>query len=471
MNVKQYIQDFETLENVNDFSGSTLAHTLLTIYGHNRHLLSGQVQRYLEVLRKYRALYGNQEVVIARAPGRVDLMGSHTDYHQGYDLPMALDKDTVMAAGKRQDQKIVLANTDDHFAFEEFILETEILRSKPGSWENYVKASAQAFIRSYGLDRINGMNAVVAGCSPYSVPIAVGLSSSSALVISAAVALAHLHDLTMEPKRFARFCGEAEWYVGTRGGFMDHFTSILSQKGHLLFLDCRPVQVSDTETFITTDIPLPQGYDVVICNTNVKKEKSASLEYNTRVLECKLGIELLKSHFPEAQYLRDIPADAPLHTLLPVSVTLNELTDILERDTLKRVLQDHQISVSQKLKILPRCQHVVSENRRVLRGCELLRSGNIEAFGELMTESYRSIRNNFEASCAELDQMIAIVLRAPGALGARIAGAGWGGCAVTLVKTSELAAFQTQVTAAYYQRTGIHPQLFICQPSQGAGAL
>ena len=275
----------------------------------------------------------------------------------------------------------------------------------------------------------------------------------------------------MEPKHFARFCGEAEWYVGTRGGFMDHLTSILSRRGHALFLDCRPVKTSGKETFITEDIPLPPGYDVAICNTKVGKEKAASPEYNTRALECKLGVELLKPHFPEAQYLRDIPADTPLHTFLPVKVTLNELNNLLEPEMLQELFQDYNVPLSRELKILQRCQHVISENARVLKGCECLKAGDMAAFGKLMIESYKSMRDNFEASCTELDQMIAIALRFPGTVGARIAGAGWGGCAVAIVKASESSAFQEQVAAEYHKNTTIQPQIFICQPSQGAGVV
>lgn len=471
MNINQYIHDFEFLESSKDFNDSKIGYTLQTIYGSNQQFLLGQVRRYLEVLKKYITTYGDQEVIIARAPGRVDLLGSHTDYHQGYVLPMALDKDTVIVAGKRRDQKIMLVSTDDQFPLAEFILEAEISRSERGNWENYVKAGVQACIRSYGLERIHGMNAVVAGRSPYSVPLAAGLSSSSALVVTATVALADLNEISMEPKLFARFCGEAEWYVGTRGGFMDHLTSILSQRGHALFLDCRPVKTSGKETFITENIPLPPGYKVAICNTNVGKEKAASSEYNTRALECKLGVELLKPHFPDAKYLRDIPAETPLLTFLPVTVTLRELNELLDQSMLKELFQDYNVPRSRELKIFQRCQHVISENLRVLKGCEYLKAGDIEGFGKLMRESYLSMRDTFEASCPELDHIIERAARFPGTIGARIAGAGWGGCAVAIVKTTELSAFQKQVAAEYSKITGLQSEIFTCHPGQGAGVL
>ena len=471
MNIQQYLQEFALLRHAKNFSVSQPGRNLQTLYGNDRDVLNAQIQRYLKIIQTYKTLYNEEDVIIARAPGRVDLMGAHTDYHQGCVLPMALDTDTVIVAGRRHDRNVLLRNTDVKFSPREFVLEQEIPRSEQGDWANYVKAAAQAFVRSSGLDQLSGMNVVVDGRPPFGVPLAAGLSSSSALLIATAVALREIHAIPMEPKQFARFCGEAEWYVGTRGGFMDHFTSILSQNGHALFLDCRPVKIAGQETFITENIPLPNGYDVAICNTNVTKEKSASSEYNTRVLETKIGVELLKPHFPQARYLRDIPPQTPLQQLLPVKISPHELHTLLTQEKYEELFQDQTLSVSHELKILPRCQHVLSENARVLKGCEFLKSGDMGAFGELMATSYQSIRDDFEASCPELDQMLESILRFPGTLGARIAGAGWGGCAVALVESSTASEFQAQIAREYYQKTGIRADIFLCHPGQGAGIL
>ena len=438
------------------------------IYGEDN---SGQRDRYLHALSLYQAVYGNQDVIIVRAPGRVDLMGGHTDYHQGFVLPMALDKDILIIAGRRADQKIVLHNTDPAFATHTFPIEQDIPRSEPGSWQNYVKAAVQAFVRDRRASSLSGMNLVVDGHSPYGVPLAAGLSSSSALLVATAVTMKELHRIRMEPKQFARFCGEAEWYVGTRGGFMDHFTSILNQQGHALFLDCRPVENNGVETFRTEHIPLLPDYQVAVCNTNVKKEKSASSEYNTRVLETKIGLELLRPHFPQATHLRDIPLDTRLENFLPDNITPTELRQQLDADTYTALFQDIRINATHLLRILPRCRHVLTENTRVLQGCNLLRDGDMEAFGKMMTDSYHSIRTDFEASCPELDAILDSILRCPGTLGARIAGAGWGGCAVALVKADDASAFQTRVSNEYQARTGLHADIFLCQPAQGAGKL
>ena len=442
---------------------------LQVIYGDAQDVLRGQLERYQELLERHRALYGEQEVIIARAPGRVDLLGSHTDYHQGCVLTMALDRDTVMIAGRRDDAQVKLRSTNPRFAMKEFRLDSSIPVSERGSWDNYVKAAAQAFVQVYGLDRISGANILIDGHSPFTVPLAAGLSSSSALVVCSATAFAGLNRIEMTPKQFARFCGEAEWYVGTRGGFMDHFTSVLNQKGTALFLDCRPVTVEGASTFLTEQIRIPAGYSVAIFDTKVKKEKSASSDYNIRALETRIGLELLRAAFPQATHLRDIPPDAPLAEWLPVAASLQTLAPRIPAETLTKMFQDHHAPKSQALKILPRCQHVIAENARVLRGCELLKSGDMAAFGEVMHASYRSMKGAFEGSCAELDALMESAQDAPGLCGIRIAGAGWGGCAVAAVRTSDAQAFCKHVAAEYWRRTGLTPDVFLCQPGQGAG--
>lgn len=441
---------------------------LHTIYGADT---SGQVERYCHALRLYQATWGEQDVMILRAPGRVDLMGSHTDYHQGFVLPMALDKDILIIAGRRADQQIVPHNTDPIFVPHSFPLEQAIPRSESGSWQNYVKAAVQAFVRDRRVSSLSGMNLVVDGRSPYGVPLAAGLSSSSALLVATAIAMKALHRIRMEPKQFARFCGEAEWYVGTRGGFMDHFTSILNQQGHALFLDCRPVMKDGNATFLTEHIPLRPGYQVAVCNTNVKKEKSASSEYNTRVLETRIGLELLRPHFPQATHLRDIPLDTPLAQFLPDAITPSELRSKLDALVYESLFQDSPLDEAFPLRILPRCRHVLTENARVLHGCELLKAGDMQAFGEVMTASYQSFRTDFEGSCPELDAMLASILNFQGTLGARIAGAGWGGCAVALVNAEDAPEFQIRVAEEYQAQTGLSADIFLCQPAQGAGTL
>jgi galactokinase len=229
--------------------------------------------------------------------------------------------------------------------------------------------------------------------------------------------------------------------------------------------------VSGQETFRTEDIPLPAGYEIALCNTNLRKEKSASSEYNTRALECKIGLELLKQYFPNAQYLRDIPAETALHTMLPSSTTFQDLTQQLNQEIVADLFDDYNVPLSRELKILPRCRHVISENMRVLRGAECMKSGDIQEFGTIMRESYRSMRDDFAGSCDELDQMVEIALRFPGTLGARIAGAGWGGCAVAIVRTSDASAFQSQIARKYHEYTGMEGEIFMCQPGQGAGVL
>ncbi len=198
MDITNILQNFDT----------HIAPQLRIIYGEGDAILQGQRDRYRYALNVYQATCGNQDVLLVRAPGRVDLMGSHTDYHQGYVLPMALDKDILIVAGRREDQQIVLHNTDPAFAMQTFALEKDIPCSDKGSWQNYVKASVQAFVRAYGLSALKGMNLVVDGRPPYGVPVAAGLSSSSALLVATAVAMKELFQISMESKQLLTFAAK-----------------------------------------------------------------------------------------------------------------------------------------------------------------------------------------------------------------------------------------------------------------------
>jgi len=468
MKSHEYIEAFEAFIHNPKLPDFPFSHTFQDIYGTELSLLKAQARRYAELAKAYQSRFGNYDVLFLRAPGRVDLLGSHTDYHEGYVLTMALDREMLIVAGQRNDRTLVLRNSDERFTPQEFVLEEHIPPSKPGDWANYVKAAAQAFVNVYGVSRIQGANLIVDGRAPYGIPPAAGLSSSSALLVASAKALAALSGIQIDPKQFALFCGQAEWYVGTRGGFMDHASSILSQKDTAFFLDCRPVEQDGKPTLSTGNIPMTPGYSVAICNTNVKKEKAASSDYNVRALECQLGMELLHRPFPQAKFLRDIPPEAPLHEWLPAASTFDDLCASLERASLEKLFEHYKVGRTQELHLLPRCRHVISENARVLDGRKYLNAGDMDAFGRVMTASYTSMRRDFDASCDELDAMIEIALTLPGIVGARIAGAGWGGCAVALVKTPEALTFQTQLAEQYFQRTGIQTNIFLCHPGQGA---
>jgi len=190
-----------------------------------------------------------------------------------------------------------------------------------------------------------------------------------------------------------------------------------------------------------------------------------------RVLETRIGLTLLHAHFPHAAFLRDIPPEAPLATLLPLTITVNELQRRCTPETFAALFQDQSLTADRVLRILPRCRHVLQENRRVLASCEALKAGAMARVGELMTASYLSVRDDFEASCPELDALLGSALRVPGTLGARIAGAGWGGCAVALVETDAIAAFQARVSQEYREQIGLETDIFFCTPGQGAGVV
>ncbi len=467
----EFIKDFEAFEHDKEPPHPLLVQQFQSSYGYEQSTLKSQVQRYVELTSIFQSWYGESDLIFSRAPGRVDLLGSHTDYHEGYVLTMALDREILIAAGRRDDRRIVLKNCEGRFAAQEFMLGEEIPPGAPGNWANYVKAAAQALVRAYGPDRIRGANLLVDGRPPYGIPPAAGLSSSSALLVAAAKALAALYRIPLDPKQFALFCGKAEWYVGTRGGFMDHASSILSQRETAFFLDCRPVDQNGNTTLSTDTIPLVPEYCVAICNTNVTKEKAASSDYNVRALECQLGMQLLHPHVPQAKFLRDIPNDAPISEWLPEESTFDDLQQSIEPQNLEKLFTHYNVEQSRKLSLLSRCRHVISENSRVLAGRRYLNEGNIEDFGRVMSASYASMRGDFEASCRELDIMIDIAMDFPGTVGARIAGAGWGGCVVALVKATEAVEFQKQVAERYVQQTDIQADIFLCLPGQGASII
>lgn len=360
------------------------------------------------------------------APGRVNLIGEHTDYNDGFVLPCAIGLRTRVAVAPRSDTKLVLRSVDfsDEFEFDAQKLPEQPLRA----WCDYSLGVAVE-LRGLGV-RFPGANLVMNG----EVPIGAGLSSSAAIEVATALALLSLSGERVPLEEVAKLCQRAEVeFVGARVGIMDQFVSCLGKKGHALLLDCRSLKYER--------IAIPQQVKLVICNTMVKHELSSG-EYNIRRKECEEGVRLLAKKFPQVKALRD--------------VTTEQLA--AERETLPAV-------------IYKRCLHVVEENQRVLRAAEQFRSGNLDAVGSLMQESHASLRDLYQVSCAELNTMVEIAQGLPGCRGSRLTGGGFGGCTVNLVDSSRAQAFAGQIAYAYETKTGIHPEVYICEPAEGAGTV
>jgi len=324
--------------------------------------------------------------------------------------------------------------------------------------------------------RISGLDLYVSGAPPCGTPRAAGLSSSSALLVAAALAFLGLAGIDVDKVEFARLCSEAEWYVGTRGGIMDHFASVLSQREHALLLDCRPRPSSadGSHQYRMEPVRLPDGYRVIICNSGVEKQKTRS-QYNVRVAECRLAVALLRRDYPRITHLRDVSAEAlaiaPDAVLAKIESLPQTLTmaDIEADADLAGVLRslNTPFAATQTFAPRARARHVVTENERVLAGVAALRRGDAAAFGALMNAAHQSMSRDYEASCPEVDALAEIARSVPGVVGARVTGAGWGGCVVA-VADDAASDFAEIVAPAYRAATGLETDIFVCRSGPGA---
>ena len=359
------------------------------------------------------------------APGRVNLIGEHTDYNEGFVLPVAIDKKIVMLGQLREDRLVqvfdLVYKTKITFSLD------SLSPSKKESWANYLMGVMDE-IQKAGYP-LQGVNLVFTS----NIPQRAGLSSSAALEVVTALTMAKLNSLEIKPLEMAHLCRRAENnFVGVACGIMDQYVSCLGQKNYALFIDCRS---NDYEL-----IPLKDpNYQIIICNSKVQRGLVDS-EYNKRKEECKIATEFFKHKLNrEIRALRDIAIDE-------YEKYQAQLPEIIAR----------------------RARHVISENYRVQVGVQALREGNFSAFGQLMIESHRSLKNDYEVSCAELDLLVDLALKQEGVLGARMTGAGFGGCTVNLLKRDYVDVFMEKIKKEYKKITGINPDVYLTAPSGGA---
>ncbi len=417
-----------------------------------------QLARYEEALHHFRTLYGPGPAQLLRAPGRVNVIGEHTDYNHGFVLPAALDKDVVVIARPRADRILRAANVEAQYTATEFQLGPEIPAAPRGDWSNYLRGPAQALARNHP---VVGLDMLFAGAPPFGVPRSVGLSSSSAVVVATAVALAHQIGIDPATPDFAQQCADAEWYVGTRGGIMDHFAALLTRRGHALFLDCRP---RADGSYATQHIPFSDGHRLLVVDSGVHHDNIRG-EYNLRVAACRAGVAFLRGVKPEITHLRDvqeIPWDA-LAPHLPESASAREL-----------LARGHDLGdipgldLDAPLRIRANCCHVWHENARVLATLEALAAHEIARVGALLTAAHTSARDDYGISTPELDFLVETAVCRPGVAGARLTGAGWGGCVLVLVEAEAVASLQSELRTAYAARFGQSPTMFLCQAAPGA---
>ncbi len=437
-----------------------LADLLDPVYGLSA---PAQLDRYAAAMAQFADLYGPGPVQLFRAPGRVNLIGEHTDYNHGFVLPAALDKDIVLLARPRGDATLRAANVEPGYELTEFALSASIPPAAKGHWSNYLRGPAQ-MVAAQADAPVPGLDLLVVGAPPFGVPRGAGLSSSSAVVVALAVALAHVADLPADGPAFARACADAEWYVGTRGGVMDHFAAILSRQGHALFLDCRP---TPTGEYITRHIPFPTDYRLVVVDSGVRHDNVRG-EYNLRVAACRAGVALLRRDYPGITHLRDVQ-DVAWTDLAPLLPDVTSAADLAAEGI--ELGEIPGLDAQAPLRVAACCRHVWTENQRVLDTLELLRTGDIAAVGAAFRAAHASARDDYAISTPELDFLVETAGDVDGCVGARLTGAGWGGCVVALVAADAVDALADRLQTTYAATYGRSPAVFLCQAAPGAGKL
>jgi len=360
---------------------------------------------------------------VFRAPGRVNLIGEHTDYNDGFVMPAAIDFSTWVTISPLDEHKLSIfsENFGEHVEFD--LNETSPIPRK--HWSDYVVGVAVMLERA-GY-RLRGGKLRIRG----EVPLGSGLSSSAAIEVATGCALAANSDLTINRTELAKLCRQAENdFVGARVGIMDQFVSCHGQAKKALLLDCRSLEFEL--------LPLAENASLVVCNTMVKHEL-ASGAYNERRAQCEAGVKHLAAVLPNVSALRDV-------TLEQLQQYGRNLPDVIYR----------------------RCLHVISENARVLEAGEALKQGDLDLFGQLMNQSHRSLREDYEVSCPELDLMVELARTLSGVYGARMTGGGFGGCTVNLVAVEDVGQFKRTVTEGYEKAMKLLPEIYVCDVANGA---
>ena len=364
--------------------------------------------------------FGMEAAVEVMSPGRINVIGEHTDYNEGFVLPAAINKYGHVVASRRNDDLISLFAVEFNEKFE-----TKIADIKPiaGKWTNYILGVVDQLIKRNC--PIGGFNLIVSG----DVPVGAGLSSSAAIECAVCYALDQLFDLQLSRFDIARISQIAEHtYPGVQCGIMDQFASVFGKKDHALKLDCRSLEYENVPLIL-------EGYHIVLLNTNVK-HSLASTAYNERRQQCAAGVKMVKAHNHDVLSLRDVT----------VSMLDEYVTDPL---------------------IYKRCRFVVEENERVHQAVEQMKGGNIEGLGQLMFRSHEGLQNEYEVSCAELDWLVDAVRNNPIVAGARMMGGGFGGCTINIIKEGRIQELLDILSMNYEKAMGKKLTHYLAETADG----
>jgi galactokinase len=375
-----------------------------------------------QIEAEFHRLFGSLPSVIVTAPGRVNLIGEHTDYNDGFVFPAAIDRAVCIAAGPRNDDIFALYSSLMG-ARAEFRL-SNLRHNTKLPWTNYACGVAHG-LQKIGV-KLGGANFAIES----TVPLGAGLSSSAALEIASAHAFRALYPYEMPEIEIIKLCQDAEnSFVGVPCGIMDQFVSALGKQDCALFLDCRSLDFAA--------VPIPRTLRIVICNTNVQRSLITS-EYKLRREDCQTAVQRLAGILPDIRALRDVSLDD---------------------------LEKHKHALDSV--VYRRAKHVVSENGRVRDAVESLRKGDYASFGVQMYKSHFSLRDDFQVSCEELDAIVDICSTVEGVLGARMTGAGFGGCAICLVQEENVNDVVVALEAEYPRQTRLQPTIFVTTLENG----
>ncbi|MHB1686756.1 MAG: galactokinase [Ignavibacteriaceae bacterium] len=381
--------------------------------------LSGKIEK------QFRELFG-EEPLLVKSPGRVNLIGEHTDYNMGFVLPAAIDKAIYFAIAPRNDNLCKLFASDMNDSFE-FTIE-ELIQSEKG-WPNYLMGVVDQLKKAGYI--FSGFNCVFGG----NIPIGAGLSSSAAVEAGLAFGLNTIFNLGIDKLSLVKFAQKAEnEFVGVKCGIMDQFINIFGENGNALRIDCRSLEYE----YFPFDY---ENISIVLFNSKVS-HSLASSEYNQRKIECSVGVNIIKKEFPQIQSLRDVSID-----MLAESKTIMEPV------------------------VYRRCKYVVEENSRLLKACEALKVHDLKTFGALMYQTHEGLSKDYEVSCKELDYLVELTKENSKVYGARMMGGGFGGCTVNLIENDAIEEISKSVTEKYKQKFNLDANIYVTKISSGTNII